>query len=95
MTTPLAAATPQDPPRSGRRVVLDDLVELLRQRSEFGQRKYGTKLETHNGRDAYLDALQELLDLFVYIHQAQMENADLRQENAALRARLSFPEMNP
>jgi hypothetical protein len=65
MTIPLPAATPQPPPRSGRRVVLDDLVELLRQRSEFGERKYGTKLETHNGRDPYLDALQELLDLFV------------------------------
>jgi len=83
----IGAAVPQPPPATtGRsRVVLDDLVVLLRERAEFGQRKYGVRLETFNGRDAHLDALQELLDLFVYLHQAQMERAALEREVQALR----------
>ena len=91
----IPAATPQPPPTPGGRVVLDDLITLLRARSEFGERKYGTRLTTHNGRDAYLDALQEVLDLVVYLHQAQMEHAELGakvdelvRENASLSQRV-------
>lgn len=84
----VGAATPEPPPRPGRAVVLDDLVAALRERSSFGERKYGTKLQTFNGRDAHLDALQELLDLFVYLHQAEMERAELERENAGLRAQV-------
>ena len=80
------AATPEPAPRRGRAVVLDDLVAVLKERSDFGLRKYGTRLETWNGRDAHLDALQELADLFVYQHQAAMERADLELEVAGLRA---------
>lgn len=71
------AATPEPAPEPGQRNVLDDLVTMLRERSDFGLRKYGTRLETFNGRDAHLDAMQELLDLFVYLQQAQMERAEL------------------
>ena len=83
------AARPEPAPRAGRSVVLDDLVAVLRSRSDFGLRKYGTRLETWNGRDAHLDALQELADLFVYLHQAEMERADLEREAAGLRARVA------
>lgn len=85
----VGAATPEPPPRPGRGNVLDDLVAVLRERSDFGLRKYGTRLESWNGRAAHLDALQELGDLFVYLHQAEMERADLELENAALRAKVS------
>lgn len=71
------AAAVQVAPRAGRANVLEDLVVMLRERSDFGLRKYGTRLETFNGRDAHLDALQELLDLFVYLHQGRMERAEL------------------
>jgi hypothetical protein len=82
-----ARAFEQQPaPVSGERPVVPDLVALLEERRAFGARKYGTELHTHNGRDAYLDALQGLLDLFVYLHQAQLEGAQLREELAALRA---------
>ena len=81
-----AAAEVQAAPVAGGREVLPDLIALLTERSDFGLRKYGTRLRTHNGRDAYLDALQELLDLFVYLHQAQLEVAELRSENAELKA---------
>ncbi|MBK8467949.1 MAG: hypothetical protein IPL32_19215 [Chloracidobacterium sp.] len=83
------AATPEPAPARGRAVVLDDLVAQLRERSAFGLRKYGTVLETWNGRDAGVDAVQELLDLFVYLHQAAMERADLEVELARLRARVA------
>jgi hypothetical protein len=83
------AATPEPAPRPGRKVVLDDLVAVLRERSDFGLRKYGTRLETWNGRDAHLDALQELADLFVYQHQAAMERADLEAEVVKLRSRVA------
>jgi hypothetical protein len=83
------AATPEPPPHRGRAVVLDDLVAVLRERSDFGLRKYGTRLETWNGRDAHLDALQELLDLFAYMHQAAMERADLEAQLVKLHARVA------
>lgn len=79
------ATTPQPSPLPGGRPVVPDLVELLVARRAFGERKYGVELHTHNGRDAYLDALQELLDLFVYLHQAQLEAAELRAENERLK----------
>jgi glutathione S-transferase len=83
-------ATPQPPPAmQGGREVLPDLVALLRSRSDFGFKKYQVRLHTENGRDAYIDALQELLDLFVYLHQAQMERAQLEEDLATARADLA------
>lgn len=87
MTTAVEASTPQPAPRPGGRSVTDDLVTFLLARREAGTRKYGTELLTGNGRDAHLDALQELLDLFVYLHQAQMERADLEAKLAAAEER--------
>lgn len=85
----MSAATPEpSPARSAEsRNVLDDLVLMLRERSDFGLRKYGTRLTTHNSRDPHVDALQELLDLFVYLHQAQMERADAERRLAAAEER--------
>lgn len=49
---------------------MHDLVaEDLRKRKEFGLKKYGTPLQAWNGRDALLDAYDEILDLAVYIKQ--------------------------
>lgn len=84
-----AIATPQPPPAPGRGSVVDDLVTFLRSRREFGRRKYGTELQPFNGRDAYLDALQELIDLFAYLHQAQLERTALEQELADARLQVS------
>jgi len=69
--------------------VVDDLVAMLHSRREFGRAKYGTELQPFNGRDAYLDALQELVDLFQYLHQAQMERAKLEADIAKLREEIS------
>ena len=42
-------------------------------RAEEGLKKYGTYLETNNGRDALMDAYQEALDLLMCLEQ---ENAE-------------------
>jgi hypothetical protein len=38
-----------------------------------GLNKYGTPLETFNGRDAYTDAMQEAVDLVAYLTQLNQE----------------------
>lgn len=60
-------------PTSGRERVLDFVLETLIERAEIGKLKYGTYLETHNGRRALIDAFQEALDLVMYLAQAVME----------------------
>lgn len=46
-------------------------------RVEMGKRKYGTRLQAHNERDALMDAYQEAIDLVMYLRQAIAE----RDEN--------------
>jgi hypothetical protein len=45
----------------------------MRLRNKFGEDKYGTHLQPHNGRDALKDAYEESLDLCVYLRQALYE----------------------
>ena len=54
-----------------------DAYDLVQQRDAFGRAKYGTGLQTHNGRDPIEDARQEFGDLLQYVHQAKMEGRDL------------------
>jgi hypothetical protein len=44
-----------------------------RERHEFGVAKYGIALRANNGRSAKIDALQEALDLVVYLEQMAQE----------------------
>ncbi|MFN3199970.1 MAG: hypothetical protein ACE366_16360 [Bradymonadia bacterium] len=50
-----------------------DLMALLWRRFTFGLGKYGTLVQTHNGRDALVDARDELGDLLQYGTQAILE----------------------
>ena len=50
-----------------------DLCDELLARREVGIERYGTPLQTRNGRDAGLDELQELLDALAYMWQAHIE----------------------
>lgn len=51
-----------------------DLVQAdMRDRDAMGERKHGTRLQPHNGRDSLVDAYQEALDLVVYLRQAIYE----------------------
>lgn len=69
------AATEQPKPTKSvkSKVVLDRVIADLKARGEEGEKKYGSPLMTHNGRDALMDAYQESLDLCQYLAQKIME----------------------
>ena len=48
---------------------LGALSDHIRQRAEMGRKKYGTYLTANNGRNALVDAYQEVLDMIVYLRQ--------------------------
>lgn len=52
----------------------DLVVEDMRERKEFGLKKYGTVLQTGNDRSFLLDLYEELLDAIVYL-RGLMEEA--------------------
>ena len=61
----------QPPPvPNASRPVWDLVIEDMKERDHVGRQRYGTPLQTHNGRDALVDAYQEALDLVVYLRQA-------------------------
>lgn len=45
----------------------------IKARDAYGQRKYRTRLQPFNGRDALRDAYEEALDCVVYLKQALYE----------------------
>jgi hypothetical protein len=55
---------------------LEHIAEDTEARIRLGERKYGTRLKAHNGRDAMLDLYQEVLDGINYAKQLVMENKD-------------------
>lgn len=66
-------AGPQPAPTTGGPDVLDALLEDYKARAEMGLKKYGVRLQAFNGRRALVDALQEAMDLSLYLKQALME----------------------
>lgn len=80
------AAQPEPAPQGDGESVTDEAVRrlgdcevsrMLIARREMGRAKYGTELRTHNGRDPWVDCLQEILDAIVYAVQANMEGRDV------------------
>lgn len=63
-------------------------LELLAQREAKGIATYGTTLQTHNGRNVYVDLAEELADAWQYAVQASIEHDDLKAENAKLSEEL-------
>jgi hypothetical protein len=59
--------------KQGEKVVVDVVLADIRERAETGKRKYGTYLETNNGRNPLWDAYQEAIDLVMYLRQALLE----------------------
>lgn len=64
-------------PQPGRLPVQELLIGAIRERTEHGRRKYGTVLQTDNGRDALQDAWEEALDLVTYLTQMRLERGDV------------------
>lgn len=63
-------------PKPGRERVYPVLVKLIEQRVATAEKEHGTPLETHNGRDALMDAMQEQIDALMYMVQAYIERED-------------------
>jgi hypothetical protein len=61
------------PEKNNGTVVLDFVLKDFIDRAELGKTRYGTYLETNNGRDALVDAYQEAMDLVMYLRQAILE----------------------
>jgi hypothetical protein len=92
------------PAANDRPCVWDVVVGWMRDRDQFGRRKYPTSngLQPFNGRDALWDAIEEQLDHVAYLAQEWLQRreaaplaaryaadmADLRAENARLRRAL-------
>ena len=49
----------------------------MKARDALGRARYGTPLQTNNGRDWLRDAYEESLDLLVYIRQGQEQEPQL------------------
>lgn len=67
------AAIKEPMPTKGKKDILPLVVADLRERDKIGTIKYGTTLQSHNGRDSLVDAYQEALDLCMYLRQAICE----------------------
>lgn len=66
---------PQPPPLKTNNPYLVDLViRDLKDRKQFGLKKYGTALTANNGRNNLIDCYQELMDLLVYLRSEIEEN---------------------
>ena len=62
--------------------IVDQLIQKLQERKKLGIERYGVALQADNGRDALQDALDEALDLTVYLMQAIAErDASIEAEN--------------
>jgi len=84
-----ATRPPQPPPQPGKDAVWPLVIDVafrsgasptlladMRERQEFGLRKYGVQLETENGRDPLEDASDEALDGVAYMFQWAKEAPD-------------------
>ena len=56
--------------------IKEEVINIFKERDEFGRNKHGTPLQPFNGRDSLFDALQENLDLIVYLRNAVEESTD-------------------
>lgn len=77
---PLAVAAVkalEDQKSAGEGDAIRDMLRLLSERHEFGVRKYGQTLMSHDGRDAIVDAEQELGDFVQYFVKARYLGLDI------------------
>lgn len=67
------ASEHQPPPKPGHDTVVNHVLFDILERANAGKERYGTYLQTNNGRDALMDAYQEAIDLVMYLRQAILE----------------------
>lgn len=59
--------------KCGYNQALKMFIKACDERNAFGKEKYGTPLQPFNGRDSLQDAIEEALDLVVYLKTAILE----------------------
>ena len=78
----------QPMPVPGKRFVIPRSREMfetmLSQREAKGIATYGVSLQTNNGRDALLDAMEECLDQWNYLVQLWMEREEVLHRSCPL-----------
>lgn len=67
------AAKREPEPTKGEQEILPLVLADFQARADAGLERYGTPLETNNGRNALMDAYQEAIDLVMYLRQAIAE----------------------
>jgi hypothetical protein len=70
----------------------NQMIADMRERDQFGQVKYKTRLQPFNARNPVIDAYQESLDLCVYLRQALFEH-DRASINTAYKHALASCEI--
>ena len=92
-------STPEPMPEPGRQDVSDSLKsrfnDFIDERTSLGVEKYGTPLQTHNGRDVQTDMIQELLDFTQYQEQSRMELIDALEDARAQIRLLTGENITP
>lgn len=72
--------TDQPLPVINDRPYIHDLVSMdVQKRKELGANRYGTPLQPDNGRNALLDAYEEILDAACYLKQRLIEEETSRE----------------
>ena len=58
----------------------EEFLRCLQSQEQKGLAKYGTTLQTNNGRDAIQDAKAECIDLWQYLCQVELERDAAKAE---------------
>lgn len=85
MSTERDPSTDQPLPVVNDRAFIQDLVIAdIEARKQLGIRKYGTALQSGNGRNMLLDAYEEALDLCIYLRGVldEVEHASTHEREA-------------
>ena len=69
----------QPPPSGDGQPVWELVIDDMRERDNLGRQRYNTPLRAWNGRDALVDAYQEVLDLAVYMRQELEERKSIQE----------------
>lgn len=73
-----------DPIPNDSRPVWELVIEDMKARDRLGRAVYGTPLQVGNGRDSLRDALDEVLDLAVYLRKEIIEQDAMKAELSRL-----------
>lgn len=65
-----------------------ELQTVCTERHKLGTKKYGVALKSGNGRDAWVDMVQELMDALAYATQLHLEAPDEKTSFIVRRCRV-------